>query len=396
MISVKQAITFSEIEDLYEVIDTPEAGLLRIPTSLKYGGGFGVPVSLVQYLANWSRQLFPPTLKLYPSPNTDVSLKALAQEPHGMAALYFAPSLLDSTNQKLASRDGLRFVIPYIQAMQASSYRETMHGRGVFLACFSAAKNEYLLPLYSKGRVGTLRRREDFITLTEQIIVACAPSAKRALTNRRLSSIANLLYELFRNTDEHAQTDEIGNSYTRNIRGIMAKFVSINDSNARTASDVHDVSQNLFMLRNIANKRLFPDEEGRGRASAETYFLELTVFDTGPGLVRRWISKNSHGTSIEQLSIEEEVNFVKKCFEQHASTKDSQGSGHGLDLVIGVLAELNAFLKLRTGRVCLVQDFSALRSKKFDPRHWMKDRPELALAAGAAYSIIIPLSRGDT
>jgi hypothetical protein len=153
--------------------------------------------------------------------------------------------------------------------------------------------------------------------------------------------------------------------------------------------------QKLFILRTLSNQKVRVDESGRPRAASDAAFLEMTVFDTGPGLVRRWLGKNDPGKSLDDIDIESEVRVVQQCFEQHATTKDSQVSGHGLSLVLSALKELNAFLRLRTGRVCLVQDFSALKaSSQFTPKHWLRGRHQLAKVAGASYSIIIPLSRG--
>ncbi len=395
MISVRQAVSSLELEDIYAEIGSVDGSVLRVPTSLKYGGAFGVPASLIQFMATWSRKQTNAKLKLYPSGETPAALQGLAQEPHGMAALYFAPSMVDKTNHVVPSRDGLTYVIPHIHAMQNGDYLGTMHGRGVFLGCFAGAKNEYLHPLYSRGQQNSLRGRDDFAILARQIIEACAPSARRGLTPRRLNAISNLMYELFRNTDEHARTDEIGKFYSRNLRGLMVKFISVNAEAVKSESSGRDVPHSIFILRNLANQRLHLNAEGRPRSASDASYLELTVFDTGPGLVRRWMSKNGEAQTIDKLRIEEEVDLVRTCFERHTTTKDIEASGHGLDLVVNVLSELKAFLRLRTGRLCLIQDFSSLKSKKFEPQHWLKDRIELPLTAGAAYSIIIPLSRTE-
>jgi hypothetical protein len=394
MLSLKQAVSLSDIESGYSSLGHIESDVLRIPSSLKYGGGFGVTAALIQFFAYWSRVQKSPTLRLYSSGGSETALETLAQEPHGMAALYFAPFVEDGATPGVPTKVGLAHAVRRILAMQSGRYLDTMHGRGVFLACFAGAKNEYLLPFYAKGKSESLRGREDFAKLTAQLIDACAPSANRTLAPRRLKAIANLVYELFRNTDEHAQTDEYGDGYHRNIRGVMVKFIAYSGASVSSESSSQDVPQNLFMLRTLANQRLHVDEKGRQRAATEASFLEMTVFDTGPGLVRRWLGKNAPGMSIDEIGISEEVNYIQQCFEQHATTKDGEISGHGLTLVLDALNDLNAFLRLRTGRVCLVQDFSALKVAKFSPRHWLKDRHQLPLVAGAAYSIIIPLSRG--
>nr|WP_315475950.1 hypothetical protein [uncultured Undibacterium sp.] len=395
MISIQQAISLQEIETEYSLLGSDKAEIVRIPTSLKYGGGIGVSAALIQFLASWSRQQSTPVLRLYPSPDTENTFQSLAREPHGMAALYFSQKIEDSNQESFSPKHGLTFVVPQIVAMQSGDYQNTMHGRGIFLACFANARNEFIHPFYSKGSSESLRGREDFHTLAEQLIKTYAPSANRTISDRSFNAISNLLYELFRNTDEHARTDEFGDAYARNLRGVMVKFVTYSEKAISSEINPDDIAQNMFMLRTLANQKTHKDEDGKQKSAKDASFIELTVFDTGPGLVRRWLQKNEATKNTKDLHIEDEVKFVRKCFEQHSTTKDGRGSGHGLTLVLRCLGELSAFLRLRTGRVCLVQDFSSLSSAgaEFNPRHWLKERPELPLVSGAAYSVIIPMSR---
>ena len=394
MISFKQSSSLLDIETAYSELSGTDSDVIRIPTALRHGGGVGVTPAFFQFLAAWSRIRPRPILRLYSSEAPSAALDAFAQEPHGMAALYFAPTFADTADKIQPSRVGLAYAVPRIEAMQAGRFRETMHGRGAFLACFAGARNEYLLPFYSKGKSDSLRGREDFARVTEQLILACAPNAIRKFSPHHIKAITNLVYELFRNTDEHAQLDENGHRYHRNMRGLMAKFISRSKSTISSEATGQDIPQNLFMLRTLANSRIHKDTNGSPRAVADAAFLELTVFDTGPGLARRWMSKNAPDKTLEDISIDEEMKFVLNCFEQHATTKDSDVSGLGLGLVVSALREVKAFLRLRTGRICLFQDFSSTTNSAFSPKHWIKERPELALAPGASYSIIIPLSRG--
>lgn len=395
MISFTQATNLLEIEDAYSSVDGDVGSYVKVPTSLRFGGGFGIHASFFQFFALWTRVQPKPILRLHASAAAANGIEALAQEPHGIAALYFSPLIENAERQAVPTREGLAHAVSRIRAMQSGDYLSTMHGRGAFLACFAGAQNEFLLPFYSKGRSDSLRGREDFTRLTEQLVTACAPQALHQLNTRHVAAIANLVYELFRNTDEHAQTDEVGNAYHRNMRGLMVKYTSFSGETIAAETAGEDMPQKMFMLRTLSNQKVRLDDSGRPRAAADAAFLEMTVFDTGPGLVRRWLGKNEPGKSLDDIDIESEVKVVQKCFEQHSTTKDSQVSGHGLSLVLSALKELNAFLRLRTGRVCLVQDFSALKaSSQFIPKHWLRNRPQLAKVAGASYSIIIPLSRG--
>jgi hypothetical protein len=395
MISFTQASNLLEIEDAYASINGDGGTYVKIPTSLRFGGGFGIHASFFQFFALWSRVQSKPILRLHSSAIAANGIATLAREPHGIAALYFAPLIEDAERHVIPTREGLAHAVNRIQAMQSGDYLNTMHGRGTFLACFAGAQNEFLRPFYSKGKSDSLRGREDFSRLTEQLVTACAPNAMHQLSARHIAAISNLVYELFRNTDEHAQSDEAGKPYHRNMRGLMVKYTSFSGDTIGAETAGEDMPQKMFMLRTLSNQKVRVDESGRPRAASDAAFLEMTVFDTGPGLVRRWLGKNDPGKSLDDIDVESEVRVVQQCFEQHATTKDSQVSGHGLSLVLSALKELNAFLRLRTGRVCLVQDFSALNaSPQFIPKHWLRGRHQLEKVAGASYSIIIPLSRG--
>jgi hypothetical protein len=390
MISFQQGMSLQDIEDAYLALDGRNS-TIRLPVSLRFGGGVGVPASLTQFLAHWSRFVDNPLLRLYGKADSN-AVESLAQEPHGIASVYFAGAIEDADGTSVSTRGALAYAVPRIKAMQASKYLDTMHGRGVFLCCFAGAKNEYLLPLYSRAQSGALRSRDEFMTLTERIINACAPGMERDLTPATLSSLGSLVYELFKNTDEHASTDESGQPYQRNVRTVMAKFVSYDVASAKERLGEEDPSLSFFVLHNMANRKRLRDEAGKPQHRRLTSFLELTVMDTGPGLVRRWLSKYGDA-SIDALSIEQEVEHVRQCFELHATTKDTTGGGGGLSHVVKTLYQLNAYMRLRTGRVCLVQDFSGTKGAEFAPRHWLKDQHELPLTVGASYSIIVPLSK---
>ena len=394
MISFKNATTLAEIEAASARLDQRPDAFLRLPTSLKNGGGIGVPASLMQFAAKWSRSQEEATIRLYPASATDSGLNELAQEPHGMAALYFAPLIENPVGERVSTKGGLELALPRIMAMQSGDYSDTMHGRGALLTCFGGAKNEFLHPFYSQPKEGYLRGREEFLWLTEQLIRACAPQAKRKLSERHFTAVSNLVYELFRNTDEHARKDQFGQKYRRNVRGILVKFISYNATSFADDVSSHDSSLSFFILKSLANQTQHKDKDGSVHATTNLACLELTVFDTGPGLATRWLSKHNPGTELNSLSINDEVALVEKCFKEHATTKDNDGSGAGLSLVLNSLSLLNAYLRLRTGRICLVQDFSAPGIAPFAPRHWLKDSHKLPYTPGAAYSIVIPISRG--
>ena len=155
-----------------------------------------------------------------------------------------------------------------------------------------------------------------------------------------------------------------------------------------------DVALNRYLTRALAR-----DETPRTVTKSHQLskaFLEITVFDTGPGLVRRWLSAQSQATNLANIKVEEEFEVVRSCFSEHVTTKSILGSGQGLPTVLETLKKLRAFLRLRTGRLCLVQDFSEPTSVDFSLKHWLAAKPLLPDTLGAVYSIVVPLNSSQS
>ena len=115
--------------------------------------------------------------------------------------------------------------------------------------------------------------------------------------------------------------------------------------------------------------------------------VELSVFDTGPGMGLRWLSETKGHTRYSDFDTEEELSAIQTCFEKHSTTKASQFSGLGLTMALMAMKRLNAFMTLRTGRVGLYQDFSVEKTQSFKPRSRFGPRQRLSEIAGTAYTI---------
>jgi hypothetical protein len=260
-----------------------------------------------------------------------------------------------------------------------------MNGRGAILTCFSGAKNEFLLPLYERSNFDGVRGIGDFENLTQRLIAVCDPSVLRNMPATFIQSLALLIRELFENTNDHASTDEFGRKYSwsyPNVRGILAKYISFSPHEKNVMESFDDVPHRLFFQKAMLNYS----------ASKTIDFLELAVIDCGPGIAKRWLSHVRPHENIDDISIDEEEKLVKETFELGKTSKPINGTGVGLYTVIKSLVLLKALLRLRTGRLCLYQDFSGGAASTFEPRHWLNERKELARTVGTSYSILIPLS----
>jgi hypothetical protein len=81
---------------------------------------------------------------------------------------------------------------------------------------------------------------------------------------------------------------------------------------------------------------------------------------------------------------------VHECFIPGNTSDGEYGLGEGLPNVLESLASLKAFLRVRTGRLCLEQSFFN-GANKFALEHWQPKTPILKDTIGAQFTAIIPL-----
>lgn len=407
MASIPRDINYKQLLDIIDSFQGESADVISVPSRFLDGGRFGMSGMLMQCIAKWSRISTTRQLKIVGTPPNSV-LARLALEPHGCAALYFAASAIGASQFSATSAEMRRYLVPTLMAMQSSRYRDTNATRGAHLCCFQGAANEFLLPLYSQRDEGVLRKSDGFLTLTRQMIESFEPLALRGISGEKFDYLSTLVEELFANTHDHARVDENDHLYPYgNVRGIFMRTFEYRARPTESGEDNGPLGRYLaWSAVHRKSHRTSPDDnlrrfekawarsESKKIPTLATRILEITVYDTGPGLAKRWVAQNNPSANMETVSIEEETDYVKACFEMHATTKHSRGFGQGLSSSLEALKALGAFLSLRTGRLFLHQDFSKPQTTKFSPAHWYSKRPELPVTPGTAYTIAIPLSRG--
>jgi len=406
MVSIPRDLNYKGLLEVIESFRYSNSEDISVPSRFQDGGQFAMSGMLIQCLAQWSRNCTGRQLKIVGSPPSSVLAK-LALEPHGCAALYFAENAVGALQFSAASAEIRRFLVPTVLAMQSSRYRDTNGTRGAHLCCFQGASNEFLLPLYSQRDEKKLRKANGFQTLTRQMIESFEPLALRGLSGEKFEYLSTLIEELFANTHDHSRVDERGLAYPHgNIRGIFMRTFEYRARHTESGADSGPLGR--YLAWSTAQKKSYRQSADENHQRSEpmqsrsetthvarraTRILEITVYDTGPGLVKRWATKHEPLVDIQTISINEETDYVKACFEKHATTKNAKGFGQGLNSSIEALTAMGAFMSVRTGRLFLHQDFSKQGTNTFSPEHWYINRPELPIVPGASYTIAIPLSR---
>lgn len=156
-----------------------------------------------------------------------------------------------------------------------------------------------------------------------------------------IEDLQSILWELMRNTHEHAIKDHLNLvNLSPNTRGVYFRIQRSSKRNFIKAAKTH---------RGLVNYYENALEEG------DNFMLEVSVFDSGPGLVKRFLGAKWE----DDLNIREDINTIKKCLiKGQTSVVTSKGAskGFGLDHVLKLLNKKRGFLKLRTGRASLYRD----------------------------------------
>ncbi len=391
MIRIPSDCTAIEVESLLNEVFSKPGQSLYVPIKIARSASFGISALLVLTIARYF-QINRQDARIEVSPEVFInedSANRFAGTLHGMAAVWLTHSAanVDGADTR---RLLLRAVAPYVLAMADRRLTETIRGPHVLLCCFQPAKHEFLPYLYSKPERGSrdpdtgrevvsVRSQGEFLSLLRDFQLKVSIGVDRMFNEGQLLTMASLLFQLFKNADVHTVVDEFGDSYTKSMCGVMVRRVTLGGASEIEAYAGKDRNLGSFLSRNTTGK-------------ATGAFVELTVFDTGPGMVSRLLRKNGDaGTLLKNVSLEQEFEYTKQCFEVHKSSQSTSGHGDGLDLALRALAQLKAFMSLRTGRMSLLQDFSSSETQaSFAPKHRFP-KEKRHPTGGTSYTICIPV-----
>lgn len=385
------------LEDFLHEVRNASGRPLRMPIQLRWGGGLGGAIHAVQVVASWAQQNNGDLSLRLPAAFSDQenTRERFASTLPGMAALYFANSI--QCDGVIFNRyKALEVVAPRVTAMQTETFRDTLRGQGAALCCFSGARNEFLTSLYAYPEPGRVREISDFRVLLPRMLNQLGVRASVFLKEGQLDYLCGLVYQLFLNADEHGSYDAEGNRYEHAMRGIAVRMTAVHDVPSLVKYAGEDTSLRAFLVKQAyltKDKSHKNAEKDKGLTTAEDeklpnpiHLVEISVFDTGPGLALRWmVDRGRRGYT--DISPEEELEAVQSCFQKHSTTKASQYFGLGLPMALMAMKHLNAFMTLRTGRLSLYQDFSKSDTVEFKPTNRFTKAKKLAEIAGTGYTI---------
>jgi len=346
-------ITSKELDKFYsssEFLDI-EINNFIFPSELRYQGFGIVPLAILTFFC-WLRNN--KTGKIIIKVNIDdvEALKNFSSDFLGYTILSSAWKHKEIVNEELVQLKG-----------SFKKYTQLLHKRIDFLQ--ELPNDTILIPLfdhYSKQQglshwfynsdFNFIGSPEELFSTTYRIFSDLGKIYKTKLAqnlNPVLEDLQIIMWELVKNTHDHATKDYLNQvDLAPNTRGIYLKIHRSSKRNFITKSKEDSGLKNYF--ENVLYE-------------GENFMLEISVFDTGPGIVKRFLGKEW----MDSVSPNQEVDTIKKCLcKGISSTEGLRGNnrGFGLNNALITLSKRQGYLKIRTGNVSIYRDL--LKSPHFE------------------------------
>ena len=204
--------------------------------------------------------------------------------------------------------------------------------------------------------------------------------------NQVKAHLIGIAYELMKNTFEWGKDDEYRVPLDPSVRGLLIKFYKKTRTKLKEEFKSH---QGL--------SEYFKSDILKENVKSELFFLEIDVFDSGVGFVKKFKSQNPDSNL-------KDVDIVKKCMIKHntsAKGLEKDDKGIGLDRMLTIL-DRKGFLRIKTGKVCLYRNLISHPYKKLNKESiaemelfdWKKNSNKeyttFAEAEGSVITIIYP------
>ena len=343
-ISIKNNITYLEIEKAYKVLKKSSNVDLYIPANIN-GKQLGIYSEIIQLIITWSRMSNGKLYIHYNSTTLDLDEKIETMFSRywnfvaGCMGYKNGIYLLDKTDISKKVASVIKEKVNYLKFN--ASWKK---GDNTFIPSIQHSANPYPSAFYFSN--GTLKSKREIIELSKNILIDISKNYTNETStfviefNTKL--LGEIIFELIENTHFWGQSNFENKTFETGIRGLL--FSSHHGSKETLLKNCKDDKPLSDYISN-----LITDE------TANNFIVELSIFDTGSGLASKWMKKN-----IDDFTSKEEVyEAIIDCLIKN-NTSDKSSSyerGFGLYNMMKLLGDRGGYLKLRTNGVKLLRDF---------------------------------------
>ena len=378
-ISARSTIPASE-RALRQLDQTVGDEPLRLPANIKHVIG-GAEAMLAQVIITWAQRNANPKLETFIS--SAAQINDFVRRLPGLVAALCASEAVGTTTAHSIFEDLRSAALTRLNQLQGKQPKQGYRGPSAEILCADhlGRSAPYLLYVPDQRGGSRLRPRENFRDLAGWLLEGAIPREYRALIDDEATdAIGAMLFEIFKNTEDHALVDAAGDLLGISIRAIKTNHHAIQPEK------LGRIVEGFEPLATYCGSLTPP------QGAAQTHLFELSILDSGPGFAVTWT-----GRPLDQLSHDEEESAVRACFGRGSAKRQSH-FGEGLPHVLRLLHREGGFLHLRTGRLSFYIDFSA--RDKVDGvaalrRHGADDALRLAPASGSLLTLLIPMRRSS-
>lgn len=352
---------------------------LRLPSNIRHLAG-GAEAALTQVIITWAQQHRHAALETFLE--SPAQIHDFVRRLPGLVAGLCAKEAI-GLGQSGSIVSVLRHAaLVRLDQLQSERPKQGYRGASAEIVCADHLGRDepYLLYLTNPHSGSGLRPRENFRDLASWLLRgAIRGSYLDHVPTDAAEAIGSMLFEIFKNTEDHALTNLAGDLLDVSIRAIKTNHHAI------APNQLARIVGEYAPLASYCEALTVP------QGAVHTHLFELSVLDSGPGFAATWT-----GTALRDLSIDQEESAVRACFGK-GSAKGPSRFGEGLPHVLRLLRRQKGFLRLRTGRLSFYIDFSdeAHATDSILRRHDQADLPALAPVAGSLLTILIPMQRSS-
>lgn len=354
---------------------------LKLPTNIRYLVG-GAEAALAQVIVTWAQHSAPRQLETFIASRTDEQIGDFVRRLSGLVAALCADQITGVKPDIPVTEEVKGAALARLDHLQGPQPKQAYRGPSAEIVCADHLGRDAPYLLYQPSPAGgsELRPRENFRALAGWLLRNTIPRQYHPMLDPTAAeAIGGMLYEIFKNTADHALVDARGDILDISIRALKTTHLGIMpDELLRMVEEFDPLARYCQTLR--------PPQ-----GAMQVHLFELSVLDSGPGFATTWT-----GRPLELLSEDEEERAVRECFGR-GSAKGQDRFGEGLPHVIRVLRRQQGFLRLRTGRLSFFADFSnaghTAEGSQILQRWRSAELASLAPVAGSLLTIIMPLRR---
>jgi hypothetical protein len=346
-------ITTSEIEKLFSISDIPkfEDSDFVFPSTVSHRG-FGIFPSIIIFFFIWLRNNKKGDLVIDIEPDDEKGIADFSYSYLGYTILSAAWKHKEVTNMNGLSLKN--YFKPHTRIFhERIDFLNKLPNDSIFVPLFDHySKQQGLSHWFYKSDYSFIGSPTELSNTVYRIFEELGKIYKTKLSknvNVIIEDLEIIIWELVKNTHDHATKDYLNQiDLSPNTRGVYLK--------------IHRSSKKNFISNekdNVGLKNYFDNVLAEG----DNFLLEISVFDVGPGMIKRFLGKDWN----ESISANAEVDIIKKCLcKGISSTEGFRGNnrGYGLNNALMTLSNRKGYIKIRTGKVSIYRDL--LKSPHFE------------------------------